>query len=78
MICGGEPLTTSLECMETVAPGYLLLGSIRSVQQTSLNTAAWALMEQSGLVSVAPSAGRGPPYIVTLTADGQRLLGTAK
>jgi hypothetical protein len=64
--------------MESIAPGYLLLGAVRGMQQTSLNTAAWALMEQSGLVSVAPSAERGPPYIITLTADGQRLLGSAK
>ena len=61
-----------------IAPGYLLLGSVRSVQYTSLNTAPWALFEKNGLVKLDPATDRGPPYIITLTADGQKVLGSAR
>ena len=61
-----------------IAPGYLLLGSVRSVQYTSLNTAAWALFEKNGLVKVDAASDHGPPYIITLTADGQKVLESAK
>jgi hypothetical protein len=61
-----------------IAPGYLLLGSVRSVQYTSLNTAPWALFEKNGLVKLDPAGDHGPPYIITLTADGQKVLESAK
>ena len=61
-----------------IAPGYLLLGSVRSVQHTSLNTAPWALFEKNGLVKLDPASDHGPPYIITLTADGQKVLESAR
>lgn len=43
--------------------------------QLSYITAVWARYEQKGLVEAEPAAGSyGPPYRVTLTADGERAL----
>lgn len=58
-------------------PSYqaLAISLARHGGQLSYITAVWARYEQRGLVAAQPAAGGyGPPYLVTLTAAGQRVL----
>ena len=61
--------------MSILAPNQLLLGSARlTAQQMSLNAAAWATVEQHGLVKIEPAQAYGPPYRVVLTDAGRKAL----
>jgi hypothetical protein len=61
--------------MADFLPSTLALGLARHGGQLSYTPAVWTRYEQQGFIAAQPYAGGyGPPYLITLTAAGQKAL----